>query len=121
MSSYSAHQGDGTAVITPPEEIDLNNAVELQAELDAALDSGITTLVVDMSGTTFCDSAGSAALVRAQMRAANMNTDLRLVMVSESFVRRVFQINGVDQILQIYASLDAAQSNIADDVTDPSC
>jgi anti-sigma B factor antagonist len=121
MLSYSAQPDGGKAVITPPDEIDLNNAVQLQAELDAALDRGIATLVVDLSGTTFCDSAGSAALVRTQIRASNMNADMRLVIVGESFLRRVFEINGVDQILRIYASLDAAQSNIADDVADPPC
>jgi anti-sigma B factor antagonist len=121
MLSYSAQPDGGKAVITPPDEIDLNNAVQLQAELDEALDHGITTLVVDMSATTFCDSAGSAALVRAQARASNMNADLRLVIVGESFLRRVFEINGVDQILQIYASLDAAQGNIAGEVTGPPC
>jgi anti-sigma B factor antagonist len=109
----------GRAVITPPAEIDLTNAVELQDELDAALDRGFTTLVVDMSATTFCDSAGAAALIRARTRASNMNADLRLVIVGGSFVRRVFELNGADQILPIYTSLDAAQGNIGDDVIDP--
>jgi anti-sigma B factor antagonist len=119
MLSYSSHPGGGRAVVTPPAEIDLNNAVELQDELDAALDRGITTLVVDMSGTTFCDSAGAAALVRAQTRATDMNADLRVVIIKESFVRRVFELNGVDQILPIYTSLDAAQGSIGDDVIVP--
>jgi anti-sigma B factor antagonist len=109
------------AVITPPAEIDLTNAIELQEELDAALDRGFTTLVVDMSATTFCDSAGAAALVRVQTRATDMKADLRLVIAGESFVRRVFELNGVDQILPIYASMDAAESNIGDDVIDPPC
>ena len=116
MLNYSPHPGGGRAVITPPEEIDLNNAVELEDELGAALDRGITSLVVDMSKTTFCDSAGAAALVRAQTRASTMNADMRLVLSRESFARRVFEINGVDQILPIYESLDAAQSNAGEDV-----
>ena len=121
MLSYSSHTDGGRAVIAPPQEIDLNNAAELEDEATAALDRGIRSLVVDMSKTTFCDSAGAAALVRAQTRASAMTADLRLVMGTGSFVRRVFEINGVDQILPIYASLDAAQSNIGEDVINPLC
>lgn len=112
MSSYSAHHG-GAAIITPPAEIDLTNAGQLHDELNAALDRGITTLIVDMSKTTFCDSAGTTALAQACKRASGMNAELRLVMLRESNVRRVFEINAVDQILQIYASLDAAQTGSA--------
>lgn len=108
----------GTAIIMPSAEIDLTNAEPLQHELNAALDRGITTLVVDMSKTTFCDSAGAATLFRAHKRAAAMKADLRLV-IGEPTVRRIFEITGMDEIMQIYASLDAAKNLVADAVPDP--
>jgi anti-sigma B factor antagonist len=114
MLSYSARPGGEDAIITPPAEIDLTNAGQFGDELNAALDRGITTLIVDMSKTMFCDSAGAAALVHAHKRASTMNADLRLVMLSESHVRRVFEINGMDQIMQICTSQDAARCDTAD-------
>lgn len=61
---------DGTlAVVTPPAEIDLNTVPQLENELNMALLLGITRLIVDMSGTTLCDSAGTGALAQAYMRA----------------------------------------------------
>jgi anti-sigma B factor antagonist len=101
---------DGIAVITPPAELDLTCARQLHDEIKAALDRGVTSLIIDMSTTTFCDSAGTAALVHGQNRAKAMKADLRLVVPSESFVRRVFEINGMNVIMRIYSSLEAAQS-----------
>jgi anti-sigma B factor antagonist len=113
MSSFSADRlhADRAAVALPA-EIDVTNAGQLQDELNAALDCGATTVVVDMSRTTFCDSAGSRVLLRAHTRAGGMKTDLRLVIAGQA-VRRVFEISGTDQIMHIYASLDAAQSGFA--------
>jgi anti-sigma B factor antagonist len=121
MLTYSAHRGGGQAIITPPAEIDLTNAGQFGDELNAALDRGITTLIVDMSKTMFCDCAGAVRLVRAHKRASTMNADLRLVLLSESHVRRVFEINGMDQIMQICTSLEAAQRGTADGVPGPPC
>ena len=111
MLRYSAHpDGNGIAVITPPAEIDLTNAKPLQDELNAALDRGITTVVIDMSKTTFCDSAALATLREARDRASAMNASLRLV-ISEPGLRKIFEMAGMDDTGPVYATLDAAQSD----------
>jgi anti-sigma B factor antagonist len=101
----------GIAVIAPPAEIDVTNAEYLQDELNVALDRGITALIVDMSRTSFCDFAGVATICRGYSRASAMHADLRLV-VSNQTVLRIFELTGADQVMPIYASLDAAQSGI---------
>jgi anti-sigma B factor antagonist len=114
MLSYSAHRPDGnSAVVTPPPEIDATNAEELQDELNAVLDRGMTTVIVDMTRTTFCDSAGSRALLVAHQRASGMNADLRIV-ITQQAVRRVFELLGLDEIIHVYASLAAAESEPAE-------
>jgi anti-anti-sigma regulatory factor len=62
---------------------------------------------VDMGGTTFCDSAGVNALVRAHNRATANGSQMRLV-VSASAVRRVLDITGVDHLMDIYPSVAAS-------------
>ena len=57
-----------TAVVGVPGEVDLTNSESLRDELLNALNAGAVGLVVDMTGTTFCDSAGIAALTRAARR-----------------------------------------------------
>src|ERR1700733_12081415 len=58
------------AVVTAAGEIDLTNAEGPRDVLLSALNAGARGLVVDMTSTTFLDSAGVAALVRASRRAA---------------------------------------------------
>lgn len=108
MLSYLASRAGGLAVVRSPAEIDLNTAPQLENELNVALLRGVTTLVVDMSETTFCDSAGTGVLVRVHLLASDMHTTVRLV-AGKSIVRRVFEINGITEILPIYDSVAAAE------------
>lgn len=115
MLSHSAHRPDGdTAIVTPPAEIDMTNVDQLRDELNAVLDRGMTTVIVDMTRTTFCDSAGSRALVLAHRRASGMNTDLRFV-ITQQPVRRVFELLGVNELIHVYTSLASAENDPAEE------
>jgi len=100
------------AVATLPVEIDLVNAGQVREDLLSVLNRGPATLIVDMGGTTFCDSAGVNALVRAYKRAAASGAQMRLV-VSAPAVQRVLAITGVDRLIGIYPSVAAALAAVA--------
>jgi anti-sigma B factor antagonist len=95
------------AVVSLPAEIDISNADQIREDLLSVVNRGATTLVVDMSATTFCDSAGVNALVRTLKRATANGAGMRLV-VSTHAVRRVFDITGVDHLIDIYPSVAAS-------------
>jgi len=95
------------AVVTLPAEIDVVNGDEVREDLLTVLNRGPAALIVDMTGTTFCDSAGVNALVRAYKRAEACGARMRLV-VSAPTVRRVLAITGVDRLMRIYPSVAAA-------------
>jgi anti-sigma B factor antagonist len=95
------------AVVSLPAEIDISNADLIREDLLSIVNRGATTLVVDMGGTMFCDSAGVNALVRTLKRATANGTGMRLV-VSTHAVRRVLDITGVDHLIDIYPSVGAA-------------
>lgn len=99
------------AVVTLPDEIDLTNADQIREELLAILSRGAPTVVVDMSGTTFCDSAGVNALVRVHKRATAEGADMRLT-VSAPGVQRVLTITGVDSLIELYPSVGAALADV---------
>lgn len=94
-------------VVTLPAEIDVANADRVGADLQAAFAPGVTTVVADMTATTFCDSRGIRALVMAGKRAATSGAELRLV-VPSACVLRVLAILGLDGWLAIYPSLQDA-------------
>ena len=95
------------AVVTLPAEIDITNADTIREDLLSVLNQGAALLIADMSKTTFCDSAGVGALVRAFRRAQASNCSMRLV-VRTVAVQRVLAITGVDRLLDIYPSVAAS-------------
>ena len=93
------------AVVTVPTEIDTINAGEVRQTLLAATSRDATVLIIDMSGTTFCDSAGVQAIIDTYNQAAATHTQLRLVATA---VLRILTLVGVDQLIPIYPTLEAA-------------
>ena len=87
-------------VVTAPAEIDLVNAGNLSDQLTAVCGSP-DVVTLDMTGTTFCDSAGVRALVRAAQLSAASGGELRLA-IGSSPARRLFQLNGLDQLAAVY-------------------
>jgi anti-sigma B factor antagonist len=104
---YPESQESQAAIVRMPDEIDIANAGRLVAELSAACDSGASLVVADMTRTTFCDASGGRVLVVAQKRATESGAELR-VAVASARVRRVLILLGLDTIVPIYPTLDAA-------------
>lgn len=100
------------AVLTMPEEIDITNADETREQLLTIVNQGATVLVADMSRTTFCDSAGITALVRAFRRANEGGTKFRLVAAGPA-VLRVLEITGVDRLIDVFGTLSEALGSSA--------
>jgi len=92
-------------VVALPEEIDLTNAAGVAEQLTLADHHPI--VIIDMSATRFCDCAGARAIVLAHKRAAEGGAELRLVVTAEP-VRRIFGLLGVDRLLDLYPSVEAA-------------
>ena len=93
-------------VVTAPEEMDITTAYRLRGALAAAV-RGHATVVVDMTRTHACDTAGLHVLVRAHRRALAHGGELRLV-APRPDVRRLFAITGLDRVIRHFASLDEA-------------
>lgn len=91
-------------MIALPEEIDISNSDQVRDELLSLLNRGPAVMIVDMAGTTFCDSAGVNALVRAHKRASANGAEIRLVVASLG-VQRVLEITGVDRLISVYPTV----------------
>lgn len=93
------------AVVRMPAEIDLSNAHRARAALLAAAGLRPAVLIIDMSETTFCDSAGVQAIVIGYRQAAGTGTQFRLVTTK---VERILHLAGIGELIPIDRSLDAA-------------
>jgi len=102
----------GVPVVVAPEEIDITNATGLRATLVEAAAHGNGTLVVDMSRTQFCDSAGISVLVRAHKRALADGRAVLLVTVGAA-VLRILAVTGIDHLIPSFPSLVEAFAQTA--------
>ena len=93
------------AVVVMPAEIDAVNAERIRQDLLSAVSLGAAVVVIDMSGTTFCDSAGVQPIIAAYRQAAATGTQLPLVATA---VLRILTLVGAGQLLPIYPTLEAA-------------
>jgi anti-sigma B factor antagonist len=106
--SYAVEMISGVPVVTAPAEIDVTTADQLRLVLLEAAAHGHTTVVVDMSGTRFCDSSGLSVLVRAQKRALEDGGELRLVIPAGGTVFRIFTLTSLYRFIPRFDSLPEA-------------
>jgi anti-anti-sigma factor len=95
------------AVVTLPEHIDVSNVAKLREQLLSVINRGAAVLIADMTRTASCDHAAVDAIARAYQRAAVSGTQLRLA-VAASVVRRVLSVEGLDRLVSVYPSVEAA-------------
>ena len=99
---------NGVAVVTAPAEIDIANAEQLRMVLLEAGRRGQAKVVVDMTRTRYCDSAGFSALVAAHKWALAEGGGLRLVIPADSRVLRIFTVVGLGRFIPRFGSLEEA-------------
>ena len=105
--AYPVRWAGSQAVVTLPEHIDVSNAGQIREELLSVINRGASEVIADMAATISCDHAGADALARAYQRAVVSGAQLRLV-VTAQLVRRMVSLSGLDRLISIYPSLDAA-------------
>ena len=94
-----------------PAEIDLNNAADVSANLSRVIGSGERVVIADLSATAFCDSCGIRTLLVTAHHAAEGGTELRLVVPEDGAVQRIIALMGIDRLLPVYPTLDAARAD----------
>lgn len=95
-------------VVVLPAEIDVTNADQVYRQLTASLAPDARIVIADMTSTSFCDSAGMHAIMRAHDRAAAQGTALRLAVSPGSSVRRVLQLTGAVRVMPVHSSVQEA-------------
>ncbi|HVT68761.1 MAG TPA: STAS domain-containing protein [Trebonia sp.] len=101
------------AVVRLPAEVDLRLADSVRESLLTLINEGAHALIVDMTGTEFCDSAGMHALIRASQRAAANKTQMRIA-IAYTAVLRVLELTAVDRLLDVHPDVSSAIASLPD-------
>jgi anti-sigma B factor antagonist len=97
---------DGIAVLAVGGDVDLATVPALEAAIDEALVSKPTGLVIDLSEVGFLASAGLQVLVATHN---NVSESAQFAVVANSAATsRPIQLTGLDQIFELYPTLDEA-------------
>ncbi len=95
------------AIVAFPGHVDVSNVGQLRDRLLSVISRGPAVLIADMTDTTSCDHLAADAIARACQRAEVNGTQVKLA-VAAPVVRRVLSIEGLDRLVSIYPSLEAA-------------
>ena len=99
---------NGVAVVSAPAEIDIVNAEQLRTVLLEAGQRGHARVVLDMTGTRFCDSEGFSVLVAVHKWALAEGGGLQLIIPAGSPVLRIFRAIGLGRFILRFPSLEQA-------------
>jgi anti-sigma B factor antagonist len=108
----------GRAVVAFPEHVNTSNASQIREQLLAVFDRGAAVVIADMSATAWCDYVGLDAVARACQQAAVCRAELRLVATAPA-VRRLLTAEGLDRLVPVYSSVEAAITAGEPDEPDP--
>lgn len=89
-------------------EVDISNDREVLAAIETAVPHSALRLIVDLSHTTYLDSAGLALLVRLAERMQARRQQMRIVAPLGSPVRIVLELTGLPSVIPLEGRLEDA-------------
>ena len=98
MDVRSSHS-EGTARIELHGELDIGTAPKLDEAVGQALDDGCREVVLDLGGTTFMDSTGLNALIRAARAVDARRARMAVLSPPGSEARVVIEISRTGSVL----------------------
>jgi anti-sigma B factor antagonist len=107
----------GAHIVIARGEIHLSTAPELSKRLTAAIESGRTTLVLDLCGVEFIDSTGLSTLLTSLRLVAQKHGRMALACANPT-VLRLFQITSLDRTFDIFPDRAAAIAHVTEASSD---
>lgn len=97
---------DDLCVVRIGGEVDISNARELSARIQAAIPNTILRIAVDLTETTYLDSAGVQLLFLLADRLRVRRHELRLIVPQGSSIRAVLELTSLPTIVSLEDRLD---------------
>ena len=92
-------------------EIDMSNDREVLSAIEVSVARGTLRVVVDLTDTTYLDSAGLALVLRLADRLQARQKGLSIVVPDDSPVRTAFELTGLPRVIDVESRLEDAMSD----------
>ena len=113
QARIDAERGEEVAVARVAGEIDAANAGWAVTRLRGLLTNHSHTLVVDLSATTYLDSAGIAMLFELGEAMRLHQQELRVVVPPASPIARMVALTGLDHVIPVHGTAGEALAEAA--------
>jgi anti-anti-sigma factor len=108
IANIRDEQEGGVPIVVIEGEIDASNSPEISGRLRDALSNQGMVLIVDLSETTYIDSAGINVLFKLGLELHERQQQLHLVVAESSPIARMLAIVGLDEAVPTHPTRDAA-------------
>jgi anti-anti-sigma factor len=99
---------EGVPIVAIEGEIDASNSPEISSRLRDALSNRSTALLVDLTETTYIDSAGINVLFKLGLELRERQQQLHLVVAASSPIARMIAIVGLNEAVPTHPTREAA-------------
>ena len=103
--------GKGILVVMPEQRIDGSNATQFHNALSLAINDTDSSLLLDMERLTYVSSAGLRVIMIASKTLESRDMRLLVCSLSEK-VRRIFQISGIDKMVETHNAREDAMASL---------
>jgi anti-anti-sigma factor len=112
LADVTGDERGDLAIASVRGEIDASNRAWIATRLRTLVTNQSTALVIDLSETSYLDSAGIALMfeLAAELRAHQQQ--LHLVVAGGSSIARMIKLTGLDATVPVHAALDAALTGL---------
>jgi anti-anti-sigma factor len=100
LARVEATAVEGTEVVRVFGEIDLSNAAQVRDRIGRVVPD-LPVVVIDLTGTTYLDSAGISMLFRLAERLGYNRQVLHLVVPHDAPIRAVVRVTKLDQVVSV--------------------
>tara|TARA_R110002050_G_scaffold53059_1_gene120690 strand:+ start:143 stop:493 length:351 start_codon:yes stop_codon:yes gene_type:complete len=111
MNFESQEKGKYTIILSNVDKLDANNASELKALFLLTNKKSISTIVLDLSRTKYCDSSGLSAILIGN-RLCKDSGGVFVLFGLQPNVKKLIEISQLQTVLNIAKDIDEAVTHI---------
>jgi anti-anti-sigma factor len=106
LAKVEVSEVDGFHLVRVSGEIDLSNARDVMDSIGRGVPSDASLVLVDLTDTSYLDSAGISMLFRLGERLHYSRQELRLVVPRRSTIRAVLEMTRLTSVIPVAETLD---------------
>jgi anti-sigma B factor antagonist len=107
IGRVTSTQRNGLPILEIHGEVDASNVADIEADLEAATSTRDAFYVIDLSATTYFDSAGIRLLFSLARRLQSRRQELHIVVPESGAVRRVLELSAMDKVMPLHSSFES--------------